>query len=100
MITGYQETEISARLVKFQMHMQQTDVAVLCAETAKTKLDSVYDTYQFTAEKELMIKMQERMADKLIDIFADQLLALVQEFYAAQARNYKDALVEQLKRKA
>jgi hypothetical protein len=92
-ITSYYETEISFRVVKFAMHMKDTNVKVLCSETQKTKLDTNYDTYQFVADKEMMIKMQAKMGDKMIDVFADTLMNFVKSFYEDQLKEYNENIL-------
>jgi hypothetical protein len=64
-ITGYHETEISIRLVKFQMDLTQTNIESLCVKTVSTQLDSFYDTYQFIGDKEMMIKLQAKNARQI-----------------------------------
>lgn len=96
-VTGYNETEISSRIVKFQMNMKTTDVKTLCASSAKTNLDTVYDTYQFVADKALMIKMQAKMGDKMVDYMAAKLLEFVQSFYDEQLADYRTKLTSLLR---
>lgn len=98
-ITAFNETEISTRVIKFQMNMKTTKVDSLCVHYTSTALDTNYDTYQFTADKEMMIKMQDKMGDKLADFFAQQLLDFVQQFYTEQFAAYKAMLAELVKPK-
>ena len=88
-ITGYNQTEIAVRVIKFQMNLKQTKVDSLCVHYAKTHLDTAYDTYQFVADKDLMIKMQAKMGDQLIDYMADKLLQFVKDFYDKELKKYK-----------
>ncbi len=97
-ITGYNETEISVRVIKFQMNLAQTDVKALCGHMQKTHLDSAYDTYQFTAEKQLMILLQKKMGDKLVEFFAQQLLDFAMAFYEDQIKRFNDKIAESLKK--
>lgn len=100
-ITAYNETEIATRVIKFQMNLKTTVVKTLCGGSATTNLDTSYDTYQFVADKQLMIKMQAKMGDKLADYFADKLLNFIQTFYDEQLGTYKQnltALVKNLKK--
>ena len=95
-ITGYNETEIAVRVIKFALHMKQTDAKSLCVTYHQTSLDTDYDTYQFIADKMLMIKMQAKMGDKLADYFAEQLLEFVKCFYDQEFRNYQDKIAKSL----
>ncbi|AXV84529.1 hypothetical protein [Ralstonia solanacearum] len=96
-VTAYNETEIATRVIKFAMHMKTTSVDSLCVHYTKTNLDSAYDTYQFVCDKELMIKMQSKMGDKLADWMADQLLAFAKDFYAEALERFKASLAGALK---
>ena len=98
-ITAYNETEISTRVIKFQMDLKTTKVDSLCVHYTKTNLDTAYDTYQFTADKDLMIKMQAKMGDQLIDYMADKLLEFVKAFYDKQLATYQQNLTDLLKKK-
>jgi hypothetical protein len=91
-ITGYKATSIDVRIVSFQMHMKNTDVKTLCGGVQKTSLDSNYDTYMFSADSEMMQKLSDKMGDKLIDYFADQLYTFIQQFYDDQLKNFKNTL--------
>lgn len=93
-ITGYRSTEISFRAIKFAMHLKETNVKTLCGRTSSTKLNTSYDTYQFVADKELMIKMQQKMGDKLVEYFADQLLTFMKTFYDDQLLKFNQKLVD------
>jgi hypothetical protein len=88
-VTGYNDTEISTRVVKFQMHLKTTNVDSLCVHYAKTNLDTEYDTYQFVADKELMIKMQSKIEGKMIEYMADKLLEFVEAFYDRELEEYQ-----------
>lgn len=96
-ITAYNETEISTRVIKFQMNLKTTVVKTLCGGVATTNLDTSYDTYQFVADKELMIKMQAKMGNQLVDYFAAKLLTFIQNFYDEQLGKYKQNLTELVK---
>lgn len=96
-ITGYNEIEIATRVIKFQMNLKTTKVDSLCVHYTQTKLDTAYDTYQFGADKDLMIKMQAKMGDQLIDYMADRLLEFVKAFYDKQLTNYQQNLADLLK---
>lgn len=98
-ITGYHETEISIRLVKFQMDLTETNVESLCVKTVSTQLDSFYDTYQFVGDKEMMIKLQAKMQDRLVDSFAEKLFQFINDFYDDQLKNYQKNLENLLKKK-
>ena len=98
-ITGYNETEIAIRVIKFQMNLKATKVDSLCVHYTKTSLDTAYDTYQFVADKELMIKMQAKMGDQLIDYMADKLLDFVKAFYDKELASYQKHLTDLLKNK-
>lgn len=97
-ITGYNETEIATRVIKFQMNLKTTKVDSLCVHYTQTNLDTAYDTYQFVADKELMIKMQAKMGDQLIDYMADKLLEFVKAFYDKQLASYQQSLTDLLKK--
>lgn len=96
-ITGYDELDISTRVIKFQMNLKTTNVKSLCVDYTSTNLDTSYDTYQFIADKDLMIRMQAKMGDKLIDYMADKLLQFTKDFYDQQLAKYKDNIVNILK---
>lgn len=97
-ITGYNETEISTRVIKFQLNLKTTVVKSLCVTYAQTDLDSSYDTYQFVADKELMIKMQANMEDKLVDYMAQKLLDFTKSFYDSQLKNYQENIQDIISR--
>jgi hypothetical protein len=98
-ITGYNETEIAMRVIKFQMNLKTTKVDSLCVHYTQTNLDTAYDTYQFVADKDLMIKMQAKMGDQLIDYMAEKLLEFIKAFYDKQLANYQQNLTDLLKKK-
>lgn len=98
-ITSYNETEIAIRVIKFSMYMKNTDVKSLCGRVAKTKLDTKYDTFQFVGDKSLMIKMQEKMGDQMVDYFADKLLEFIKSFYDSQLKEYQQELADLLRKK-
>jgi hypothetical protein len=95
-ITGYNATDISVRIIKFAMNMKQTEVKSLCAGSQKTHLDTLYDTYQFVADKALMIKIQEKMGDQLVEYIAAKLMEFVKSFYEKQLATYEQGLVKVL----
>ncbi|WP_020476487.1 hypothetical protein [Zavarzinella formosa] len=96
-ITAYNETEIAMRVIKYQMNLKTTVVDSLCVHYSQTNLDTAYDTYQFVADKDLMIKMQAKMGDQLIDYMATKLLAFVEAFYDKELGNYQKNLADLLK---
>ncbi len=96
-ITAYNQTEISTRVIKFQMNLKTTIVKALCVTYEKTNLDSAYDTYEFVADKELMIKMQKKMGDQLAEFMADKLLEFIKAFYEDQLGKYKQNLTDLVK---
>jgi hypothetical protein len=98
-ITAYNETEIAIRVIKFQMNLKSTKVDSLCVHYSKTDLDTTYDTYQFVADKDLMIKMQATMGDRLVDYMAEKLLDFVKAFYDKQLSTYQQNLADLLKKK-
>ncbi|MGH9358297.1 MAG: hypothetical protein ACRD1O_03880 [Terriglobia bacterium] len=98
-ITGYNETEIALRVIKFQMHLKTTDVSALCVKYTQTNLDTAYDTYQFVADKDLMIKMQAKMGEQMIDYMAAKLLDFIKAFYDTQLVEYQQALADVLKKR-
>ena len=91
-ITAYNETEISVRVIKYAMNLKKTVVKTLCGGFEKTALDSAYDTYQFVADKELMIKMQAKMGDQMVDYMADKLLQFVKAFYDQQLQRFVESI--------
>lgn len=99
-ITGYNETEISTRVIKFGMQMSKTDATALCVTYKNTELHSQYDTYEFVGDKYMMIKMQEAIQEKLIAKMAERLLEFIDDFYRQQLDDYRDkvkSIVEGLK---
>lgn len=95
-ITNYYEREISFRVITFAMHMKDTDVNALCGGTQKTKLDSSYDTYQFTADKNMMIEMQKKIgADKPL-IFANALTEFLKTNFPEQMEEYEENIMKVL----
>jgi hypothetical protein len=97
-INAYNETEISSRIIKFQMNLKTTKMDSLCVHYSQTNLDTTYDTYQFVADKDLMIKMQAKMGDKMIDYMADKLLEFIKMFYDSQLASYQQTLADTLKK--
>jgi hypothetical protein len=89
-ITGYNETNISTRVIKYALHMKNTDTKALCVTYASTELNSSYNTYEFVGDKYMMIKIQEAIQDKLVDKIAEKLLIFIDEFYSKQLEDYND----------
>jgi hypothetical protein len=96
-ITAYNETEIAVRVIKFAMNMKTTDASSLCVTYSSTSLDSLYDTYQFTAEKDLMIKLQQKMGDQMVDYMANKLLEFIKSFYDHELVAFQTDLASMLK---
>lgn len=99
-ISAFNETEISTRVIKFDMNLKNTVTKALCVTHQSTDLDTAYDTYQFVADKNLMITMQSKMGDKMADYMADKLLEFVKTFYDAQLTNYQAELAALIKKKS
>lgn len=78
-INAYTETDVFIRLIRFTMHMKNTDVKALCSRTQKTALDSSYVTYRFGANKALMIGVQKAMNDGMISDIAGELLKFIKQ---------------------
>lgn len=97
-ITGYKETGIEVRLVKFQMHMKQTDTKVLCGQVGKTSLDSKYNTYSFTADKYMLEKMQESLTGHLVDVLAAKLFEFAKMFYEEALENWGSDMSDSIKK--
>ena len=97
-LNAYKKDAIETRVIKFSMHMEKTDVSILCGSTSKTNLNTSYDTFLFDTDKELMIKMQEKMQDKLDDYFADKLLQFMKDFYDRELIKFKDRMREIVKK--
>lgn len=97
-IKAYFDTGIEFRVIKYEMNLKETDVKVLCTDTDVTKLDSVYDTYCFQADKDFMIKMQSKMSEQLMDYFAEQLLVFVKTFYDEQLGKVEERLAQLLRK--
>ena len=76
------------RIVEFVMKMQNTEVKSLCGGTVETHLDTHYRTYEFTADKEMMMMMQSRMKDKTVEIISDFFISFLEEFYRKQYEQY------------
>lgn len=91
-ITAYNETNISTRVVKYALHMENTDAKALCVTYASTTLASSYDTYEFVGDKYMMIKMQEAIQEKLIEKIALRLLEFIDEFYEQQLVGFRGAV--------
>jgi hypothetical protein len=91
-ITGYNQTNISTRVIKYALHMKNTDAKALCVTYASTELNSYYNTYEFVGDKYMMIKMQEAVQDKLVDKIAEKLLIFIDEFYQKQLDDYNDKI--------
>jgi hypothetical protein len=97
-ITGYKKTGIQVRLVKFQMHMENTDVKTLCGGTQKTSLNSNYTTYQFSADTYMMKKMQESVQNKLVDEFADTLFEFAHNFYKDALKDWNTGIAANMRK--
>lgn len=91
-ITGYNETDIATRVIKYQLKMKNTDAKALCVTYKQTSLDSYYDTYEFVGDKYMMIKMQEALQDKLIEKMALRLLEFIDQFYEQQLQDYQRSI--------
>lgn len=87
-ITAYNQTNISTRVIKYALHMKNTDAKALCVTYASTELDSAYNTYEFVGDKYMMIKMQEAVQEKLIEKIAEKLLIFIDDFYQKQLDDY------------
>jgi len=88
-ITGYNKTDISTRVIRFSMNMANTEAKALCITYASTELNSNYETYQFVGDKYMMIKMQEALQDNLIEKMAERLLEFIDDFYKQQLDDYQ-----------
>lgn len=91
-VTGYNATNISTRVIKYQMNMKKTKVDSLCVHYTDTAVDTRYDTYQFVADKEMMIRMYAKTGDKPVDYLAAKLLNFLQNFYDTQFTKFTDQL--------
>lgn len=89
LITGYKSTSIDVRVVSYRMHMKNTEVKILCGGSSKTTLDSSYDTYVFSSDSAMMVKLAEKMGDKIVEVVAKNLLTFIETFYDDQLRDYK-----------
>ncbi len=89
-ITAYNETDISTRVIKFALHMKDTNAKALCITYSNTSLNTTYDTYQFVGDKYMMIKMQEAINEKLIEKMAERLLEFIDDFYQQQLDGFRD----------
>lgn len=96
-ITAYNETDISTRVIKYNLHMKNTNAKALCVTYEQTDLDSEYDTYEFVGDKYMMIKMQEAIEERLIDKIAERLLEFIDEFYQQQLDDYRARISDVLK---
>lgn len=97
-VTAYEQRAISMRIIAFSMNMKETNVKSLCGGVQKTHLDSHYKTYLFTADKEMMIKMQSRVQDKLLDTIGKYLTDFIEAFYQDELIKYKNALSGAMKK--
>jgi hypothetical protein len=91
-ITGYNDTNISTRVIKFALHMKNTEAKSLCVTYASTELNSSYNTYEFVGDKYMMIKMQEAIQEKVVDKIAERLLEFIDDFYQQQLEDYNDKI--------
>ncbi|MDR2534549.1 MAG: hypothetical protein LBD29_00775 [Treponema sp.] len=83
-ITAYTSKSIDVRVVTYQMHLQETDVQTLCGGVHKTKLDSHYDTYVFSADANFMQKLSQKIEGRTIDYFGEKLYGFITDFYDAE----------------
>jgi hypothetical protein len=97
-VTTYRDAGIDVRLIKFQMLLKTTNVKALCVTFDQTNFSSAYDTFKFTADTQLMLAMQKKMGDKLVDYFANQLLNFAASFYDDQMKNFKTNMTNLLKK--
>ena len=79
-------------MIRFTMHMQNTDVQALCTKTQKTALNREYVTYRFSADKGLMIKLQEVLSAGMVEDIAGALL----KFIKAQSQHALDHFSEEV----
>lgn len=93
-ITAYNDTDIATRVIKFDLNMKKTDAKALCVTYAQTNIDSSYVTYNFTGDKDLMIKMQAKMGDEMVDYFAEKLLQFLKSFYDDQLKNFNSKIAD------
>lgn len=89
-ITGYNDTNISTRVIKFALHMKNTEAKSLCVTYASTELNSSYNTYEFIGDKYMMIKMQQAVQEKLVDKIAEKLLEFIDDFYQQQLVDFNN----------
>lgn len=78
-INAYTETDVFIRIIRFTMHMKNTEVKALCSKTQKTALDSSYVTYRFGANKALMIDVQKAMNEGMVEDIAGELLSFIKK---------------------
>lgn len=76
-INAYTQTDVFIRVIRFTMHMKNTEVQALCSKTQKTALDSEYVTYRFSADKGLMIALQKAMNEGMVEDIAAELLKFI-----------------------
>ncbi|GIL57089.1 hypothetical protein Vafri_12368 [Volvox africanus] len=102
-ITTYNEDEISLRVVSFSMNMKETSVRALCGGMESCVLDCEYVTYQFEADKYMMMKMQDKVGDKELDFIAEKFLDTINAFLTEEIARWKEnvmAVIAQLKPKS
>ncbi len=76
-INAYTQTDVFIRIIRFTMHMKNTEVSALCSKTQKTALDSEFVTYRFGADKGLMIALQKAMQAGMVEDIAAELLKFI-----------------------
>lgn len=91
-VTAYEKNDIAMRIVAFSMNMKETKVSALCGNTEKTHLDSHYTTYLFKADKEMMIKMQSKVEDKMLDTISKYLNDFIESFFGDELQKYKQKI--------
>jgi len=96
-ITAYNETEISIRLITFQMNLKQTKVNLLCGGIEKTHFDSIYDTYQFVGNKTVILKMYDIIGDQILENMAKSLLDFIKAHQSKQLFNFQNRLADLFK---
>lgn len=86
-ITHYSTTDISVRVVDFTMRMKNTDVKILCGGTGRTKLDSYYYTYSFSANQQLISRLADKFGDEIVDYISSELDTFLNTYYDSHAQN-------------
>lgn len=91
-VTAYTQTEVQIRVICFTMHMQNTEVKVLCGGSQKTALDSHYVTYRFAANKALMIAMQQAIKDPYVENVAKLLMDFLIKTNASALKKFQSEI--------